>query len=170
MEKKRSIGTLINCIAEEMERLQYSPLTIKTLRLDVQRFEMYVREKTGSDLFTEQIGAQYLKDDHGFPFDTPRPLTSREAAHIRCIRKFGKYQLYGALVENRVKGKTSTSEWALGDKTAISAYLDFVQTADNSEATKKQRLHLIRLFYEFLGFHNVNGIREISGQIFRIMP
>lgn len=91
MEKKQSIGKLINCIAKEMKRLQYSPLTIKILCFDVQRFERYVRDKTGSDLFTEQIGAQYPKGERGFPFDTPRPLTSREATHIRCIRRLGEY-------------------------------------------------------------------------------
>lgn len=165
MEEKQTISALIEGMAKEMERLQYSPLTISILCQDCHKFGKYVREKTGADFFSERIGSEYLNDLIGFPFDAPRPLTSREAAHVRCVRRLGEYQLYGAIVENRVKHKTTINEWALGDEAVISAYLEAVQTADNSAATKKMRTRHIRLFYEFLSYRKASGIQEMSGQL-----
>ena len=165
MEEMRPISVLIEAMAKEMERLKYSPFTISVLSHDCRKFADYVRDKTGAEFFSENLGAQYLKEKIGFPFDRPRPLTSREAAHIRCVRRLGEYQIYGAIVESRVKSKTPDNEWALGDEDAINAYLEVVQTADNSEATKKLRTRYIRLFYEFLSYRKVGGIHELSGQI-----
>lgn len=165
MEGKQTISALIERMVEEMERLKYAPLTISTLCCDCRKFANYVHEETGEDFFSEKLGAQYLKEKIGYPFDKPRPLTGREAAHVRCVRKLGEVQLYGAVVESRKKRKIPISEWALGDEVAITAYLDAVQTADNSEATKKLRTRYIRLFYEFLGYRRVAGVCNLTGQI-----
>lgn len=165
MEEKQTISALAQCIASEMERLQYSPLTIRTFCLDSRRFANYAREKTGAELFSEELGARYLKEVCDFPFDRPRPLTSREGACVRCVRRLGEYQLYGAVIERRAKRQIPSSEWSLGDESIITAFLESVQTADNSDATKKLRTHHVKLFYEFLSYRKVNGIRDMSAQI-----
>lgn len=84
---------------------------------------------------------------------------------IRCVRRIGEYQLYGAVVRNRLKQEKRLNDWELGDEKIIAAYIEFVQTADNSEATKKLRLNHIRQFYEFLTARKIGGVRNISAQI-----
>lgn len=164
MENKQTITVLMECITTEMERMQYSPLTIKALRQDIHTFSKFVRKETGTDIFTEEIGAQYLKQKIGFPFDMPRVLTNREAAFIRCIRRLGEYQQHKALLRNKLSHKNIGNSWALGDQTVVSAYLESVQTADNSETTKRARTYYIKIFYDFLSFRRISSIREISAQ------
>ena len=65
----------------------------------------------------------------------------------------------------RVQGPDNIENWGLGDEKIITAYIESVQTADNSEVTKKHRIHYIRHFYEFLASKQVNGIHDISAQI-----
>lgn len=165
MENKQTITALTECITKEMERMKYSPLTVRALLLDTRRFAKFTREKTGNDIFTEELGAQYLREKIGFPFNKPRVLTSVEASYIRCVRRLGEYKLHKALLRNKLSHKNTDVPWLLGDQKIISAFLESVQTADNSEATKKIRMHHIKLFYEFLSFRRVIGIREISVQI-----
>lgn len=56
MEEQRTIGELAEGVMKEMERLKFSPLTIRTFGQDVRRFRKYVQEKTGDDFFSEKIG------------------------------------------------------------------------------------------------------------------
>ncbi len=124
----------------------------------------FVRQETGEDFFDETLGAAYLRATINFPFESPRPLTGAEADRIRCVRRIGEYQLYGALMWSANRRKSEV-DWALGDSQAITAYVESVQTADNSEATKKLRVNHIRVFYEFLACRHVDGIQELSPQI-----
>ncbi len=164
MEQKQPIGEIAEHIVQEMERLQYSPLTIKGFRNHVRRLAEFVRQETGEDFFDETLGAAYLRATINFPFESPRPLTGAEADRIRCVRRIGEYQLYGALMWSANRRKSEV-DWALGDSQAITAYVESVQTADNSEATKKLRVNHIRVFYEFLACRHVDGIQELSPQI-----
>ena len=164
MGQKQSIGEIAECIAQDMERLQYSPLTIKGFRNHVRRLAEFARQETGEEFFDEALGVAYLQKTINFPFESPHPLTGAEADRIRCVRRIGEYQLYGALMWT-ANHRKSEIDWALGDSQAITAYVESVQTADNSEATKKLRIHHIRVFYEFLACHHVDGIRELSPQV-----
>lgn len=94
------------------------------------------------NFFSEELGAQYLRETIDFPFETPHSLTSVEGKRLRCVRRIGEYQLYGAVVRNHLKQEKRLNDWELGDKKIITAYIEFVQTADNSEATKKLRLKI----------------------------
>lgn len=152
-------------IIAEMERLQYAPLTIKGFHREVLRLAEYAEKIGGTEFFNEELGARYLRETIGFPFETPHPLTSVEGAKIRCVRRIGEYQLYGAVLRNRSAKARSLKNWELGDEKIIAAYIDAVQTADNSEATKKLRIYHIRQFYEFLASRKINGVQNISAQI-----
>ena len=165
MEQRQTISEISEHIALEMERLQYSPLTILDFRRKAKHLSNYVQEKTGADYFSEELGQAYLADKIGFPFEENRWLTSPEAAHVRCVRRVGEYQLHGVVVRNFVKDAKLHGSWALGDEKIIAAYLESVQTADNSEATKKLRINHIRQFYNFLASRKLSGIHEISAQI-----
>ena len=165
MEQRQTISEISEHIALEMERLQYSPLTILDFRRKAKHLSNYVQGKTGADYFSEELGQAYLADKIGFPFEESRWLTSPEAAHVYCVRRVGEYQLHGVVVRNFVKDAKLHGNWALGDEKIIAAYLESVQTADNSEATKRLRINHIRQFYNFLASRKVSGIHEISAQI-----
>ncbi len=165
MEQRQTISQITKYVILEMERMQYSPATISTFRVKAKQLSCYVQGKTGTDYFTEELGRRYLSDTIGFPFAENRRLTSPESAHVRCVRRIGEYQLYGAVLRNYAKKSRNLGGWELGDEKIIAAYVDYVQTADNSEATKKLRIHHIRQFYEFLASRKVTGIHNISAQI-----
>ena len=165
MEQRQTISQIAECVISEMERMQYSPATISTFHVKAKQLSRYVQEKTGTDYFTEELGRRYLADTIGFPFAENRWLTSPEASHIRCVRRIGEYQLYGAVLRNHAKNAKTLDGWELGDEKIIAAYVESVQTADNSDATKKLRIHHIRQFYEFLASRKVSGIHDISAQI-----
>ncbi len=165
MEQRQTISQITEYVILEMERMQYSPATISTFRVKAKQLSCYVQGKTGADYFTEELGWRYLSDTIGFPFAENRRLTSPESAHVRCVRRIGEYQLYGAVLRNYAKKSRILGGWELGDEKIIAAYVDYVQTADNSEATKKQRIYHIRQFHEFLASRKVTGIHNISAQI-----
>lgn len=165
MKQKQTITQIAECVILEMERMQYSPTTISTFRVKAKQLSRYVQEKTGADYFTEELGRRYLADTIGFPFAENRWLTSPESAHTRCVRRIGEYQLYGAVLRNHAKQSKILGSWGLGDEKIITAYVESVQTADNSEATKKLRIRHIKQFYEFLASRKLSGIHDISVQI-----
>ena len=165
MENKQRISEIEECIVAEMGRLQYSSRFIRSFRSEVHHLADFIRQKTGDEFFSEELGAEYLRTTINFPFETPHPLTAAEGSKIRCVRRIGEYQLYGAVFRMRVQGPDNMGNWGLGDEKIITAYIESVQTADNSEVTKKHRIHYIRHFYEFLASQQVNGIHDISAQI-----
>ena len=140
MEREQTISEIGEYVIAEMERLQYDPLTIQSFRRDVRRLADFARQKTGAEFFSEELGAEYLRETIGFPFETPRPSTTIEANRIRCVRRIGEYLLYGVILRKKAKKAKDIDDWELGDEKNIAAYIESVQTADNSEATKKLRI------------------------------
>ncbi len=165
MEQKQTISEIAECVISEMARMQYSPQTISTFRVKARQFSSYAQEKTGADYFSEELGRAYLADTIGFPLEENRWLTGPEASYMRCVRRIGEYQLYRAVLRNHAKKAKLADNWGLGDEKIITKYVESVQTADNSEATKKLRIYHIRQFYEFLASRKVAGIHDISAQL-----
>jgi len=165
MDSRQPISEITACIASEMERMGYAPSSIKSLRSSAKHLERYILSKTGQPFFSEELGAAYLEEIIGFPFSEPRPLTAPENYRVRCVRRIGEYQLHGIVSRLRFKTAPSVENWALEDTALIHAYIDAVQTADNSEATKKLRYNHIRKFYYFLSSCELPGIQGISPQI-----
>lgn len=164
MEQRQTISEIGECVIVEMERLQYASLTIQEFRREVHHLAIFVLQKTGEEYFSEELGAEYLRTTIEFPFETPHRLTTKEGNCIRCVRRIGEYQLYGVLRPRATKVKDS-SGWELGDERVISLFVESMQTADNSEATKELRIHHIRQFYTFLASRKISGVRDISAQI-----
>ena len=141
MEERKSIREIGECIIAEMERMQYAPLTMENFRYDVRRLADFARQRTGEEFFNEELGRTYLADTIGYPITENRWLTTQEAARVRCVRRIGEYQLYGTVRRNYAQKAKVSDNWKLGDEKIISAYVESVQTADNSDATKKLRIH-----------------------------
>jgi site-specific recombinase XerD len=166
MKEQKTLQELISGAVKEMERLKYARLTVKEFRLNCQKFTKFVQDMGGQNIFTEEFGAKYLKERFNYPSDTQiGALPIKVADAVRCIRRLGEYMLYGAFVRNRRPSVAPEWDWSAGDIHVINNYLEAVQTSDNSEATKKLRTYHIKLFYEFLGFRGINGIREMNAQI-----
>jgi site-specific recombinase XerD len=91
------------------------------------------------------------------------PASNSVAVAVRCIRRLGEYQQFGALV--RLRQTKKEKNWTIGDEALIEAYVNAMQTVDNSEATKRTRTHHLKLFYGFLEFRRVESITEITAQI-----
>ena len=164
MKEKLTITQIGECVIKEMENLHYSPLTISIFRGAVKHLSEFVIGKTGTDFFSEALGEEYLRETINFPFEKPRKLTSVEAKRVRCVRRIGEYQLYDAVLRNRIRTDKKTDNWKMNDGKIIEAYINAVQTADNSDATKNLRIRHIRQFYEFLTTQKIRGINEISAQ------
>ena len=165
MEERKTIREIGENIIAEMERMQYAPLTMEYFRYDVRRLADFARQRTGEEFFSEELGRIYLADTIGYPITENRWLTTQEAARVRCVRRIGEYQLYKTVRRNYAQKAKVSDNWKLGDEKIISAYIESVQTADNSEATKKLRIHHIRQFYEFLTSRKATGIYDISAQL-----
>ena len=68
MEKIQTIKEACDGVAGAMERLQYSPLTIKYFRQDCRRFRDYAMQRTGNDSLNDEICLDYLRETIGYPF------------------------------------------------------------------------------------------------------
>lgn len=165
MEGRQSIREIGECIIAEMERMQYAPLTMENFRYDVRRLADFAKQRMGEEFFSEELGRVYLADTIGYPIKENRWLTASEAARVRCVRRIGEYQLYGTVRRNYAQKAKVSDSWKLGDEKIISAYIESVQTADNSDATKKLRIHHIRQFYEYLASQKATGIYDITAQL-----
>ena len=121
MENKQRISEIEECIVAEMGRLQYSSRFIRSFRSEVHHLADFIRQKTGDEFFSEELGAEYLRTTINFPFETPHPLTAAEGSKIRCVRRIGEYQLYGAVFRMRVQGPDNMGNWGLGDEKIITA-------------------------------------------------
>lgn len=162
MKEIQTIREAQNSVSEAMERLKYSPMTIKGFTLQCRRLLDYAVQKTGTDLLTYEICADYLKDSIGYPFTEDRELTPVESAHVRCVRRLLEYQQYGAIFYVTKRDEPSIELWAAADASYVIAYIEAMQTADNSEATKKYRRDHIRKFYQFLTCQQINGMRGVT--------
>lgn len=162
MEKTKTIGEIADCIIQEMEQKGYSPHTIKQFRYKVRKLQSYVQGKTGEDYFSEELGLGYLQEVTGFPFQEPRALTRSESSHFLTIRRIQNYQSYGALLCG-TKKKHDVG-WKMDDAEILSTFIESMQTADNSEATKKLRLNHLKIFYKFLSSQGIRGIHGIKTQ------
>lgn len=82
MEKIQTIREACNGVAEAMERLRYSPNTIKEFQWDCRHFLNYAIQNTGTDSPNDKICADYLRDGIGYPFTEDRALDTKEADYI----------------------------------------------------------------------------------------
>jgi site-specific recombinase XerD len=136
---------------------------MRHVRKECARFSEYVLASTGQDVFSEGIGAQYLSAKFGYPAFYPVKTPDQILLAVRCVRRLGEIQLFGAF--RRQWSSQKETGWYLDDEKIIHAYLDGVQTADHRESTKVLRTRQIKRFYDFLGFRKLNGIVDVSPQI-----
>jgi site-specific recombinase XerD len=160
--EKLPLPELVKQALSELQRLNYSKLTIREHRYSFNKVLAFA-EQTGETFFSEGFGTRYLKDVCDYPSQVP--LINREPvvkSAVRAIKKLGEYQLYGAFTR---KGAIKNPiDWSLGDRNIVDAYVDSVQTADHSDATKRLRIHHIKLFYDFLGFQKTMSISDVTAK------
>ena len=62
MENKQRISEIEECIVAEMGRLQYSSRFIRSFRSEVHHLADFIRQKTGDEFFSEELGAFAYND------------------------------------------------------------------------------------------------------------
>ena len=63
----------------QAQQSQAQTMTIQTFRGAVRHLAEFSRQQTGAEYFSEKLGAEYLRTITGFPFEMPRPLTTKLA-------------------------------------------------------------------------------------------
>ena len=148
--EKLLLPELVRQTLEEMQRVNHTELTIKEYRHRCNKILTYA-EQISESFFSEEFGNRFLREVYNYPSEIPlKERTGAVKSAVRAVRKLGEYQLYGAFVRSRET--KNRIDWSHGDRKIIEAYVESVQTADNSEATKKLRIHHVKLFYDFFRF------------------
>lgn len=163
MEEKLTLSMLIEAAIKEYERLHYSKSMIGHFKKDCRHFYEFVIKETRGDAFSEEIGARYLSEKFGYPPLYAGKLPRDVLEAVRCVRRLGEYQLFGAF--RRQLSSQKETDWYLADKPIVTAYFTRAQTADNRESTKTLRLRYIKKFYDFLGFRELNGLTGVSALV-----
>ena len=164
MKREVTLSELCRRVISELEQLRYSESYNKRYRVRCNEISRFAMETIGEDIFTEELGASYLKQIHRYSLGDPvKELSYTVQSAIRCVRLLGEIKQYGAFVR-KIQRKEDFN-WAGDDLPIVNAYLDAVQTVDNSEATKISRSHKIKIFYQFLDFRGIKGIKELNAQI-----
>ena len=165
MKQNQTVTSLAKGVVIEMERLNYAHFTIREFRYSCSGIKRYVISQTGTEIYTKKLGDDYLKDKLGYPFEFHRKLKGVESQAVRCVRRLNEYAELGTILKPRRPKPDDNRRWGHGDEAVVEAYLESVQTADNSEATKHSRTHHIRLFYEFLESCGLYGIKDVTAQV-----
>lgn len=165
MNEQKTISTLEAGIAKEMERLAYAPETIRIWKLNCRKFRDFALSAQGSEVFSEEIGAQYLKERYQYPFPELRPLSSTEQSAVRCIRWLGEYNAYGGFTSIAVQNRDPVEIWGLNDAAQITAFIEGIQTPDNSDATKEYRYLILHGFYHFIASHKLGGVKDLNAEV-----
>lgn len=165
MREERTIDELTEGVVVEMRRMKYAAESIKIFNNEGKKLKRYAIEHYDTEIFSEEIGAQYLSDKLGFPGNTTDPLPRISQLAINCVRRLGQYAATNSFLNRRSpKEKTPFDDWSVGDNAVIMAYVEFVQTADNHASTKERRIHHIKRFYDFLGSRSILGMKSLSTQ------
>ena len=165
MEDQQTLTQLINGVEAEMRNTNYAEASIEAFLKHAALFKEFVLKTTSIDYYTEEIGAMYLKEMIDYPFSEFRPLHYKEAAYVRCINKIGDYRIHGTSIKTSKRKFDNIENWGLEDIATIESYLEKMQTADNSNATKILRMNHIRKLYQFLSSRNLHSVASISEEL-----
>ncbi|KAA6337107.1 Tyrosine recombinase XerD [termite gut metagenome] len=164
MERKKLLSELEDGVVGEMKRLQYVAAYIALFKRTSKQFAQFVKGKGFENTFSEELGAEFLKEKYDYP---PKIRLGRLPAKIhsgiRCIRLLGEYRMYGAFV--RIRDINPDYDWSVKDNHVIKAYIKSIQSSDTSAATKKIRIHHIKLFYDFMGFRHIESVNDVTPEV-----
>jgi site-specific recombinase XerD len=98
MQKTVSIDTAIENVRNEMLRLAYSKLTIKTHEYEWEKFRKYAVERNVK-IFTAEIAEDFLSDTLNYPnvYASGTPLKQGTISKIRSIRVLQDFHFFGKL-------------------------------------------------------------------------
>lgn len=163
MKKGTSVKKLVEQCVQGMERMHYQSTSIAEFKRQCRLFSEYLAKIGADEVFTEEVGAKYLKDRFDFPYEYVGTLPGSIRSAVCCVRRLGEMRLYGTITRTRQTKADFT--WAAKDMDIINTYVESVQARDTSEATKKLRIHHIKLFYDFLCYRNIKSISKVTPQV-----
>jgi len=143
--EKQTIKSIIGQLKEEMERYEYSKITIQRNISVWNNFIKYANENQ-TVYFSEDLGEKYLLEQYNYPSPPQGRLTCRVQTAVRAIRMLGDYQLHGCILKSS-RRYTSTYPKQFTDLT--NEYVQFIgQTL--SAGTIKNRIIFTGHFLTFI--------------------
>ena len=163
MEKKLSLQQLAEWTICEMERVNYSAHTIKTYQCHFDRVIRFADEVGVEPVFSEEFGDKFLREKYDYPpSGTNYHLTSHVRSAISAIRRLGEMQCHGSFSRNH-KSRTSR-DWIGTDEKPIKSYAEYIAKTGVRKVTLDDKLNRLKVFYDFLAFRKISGVRAIVPQ------
>ena len=164
VDHKATISDLCENVVAEMTKRNYTSHSIRRFRYNCNRLIRYTQEKWLPPVFTETIGAAYLKDTFGYcESTTAEQLSSQAKCNMKTIKKLGEYKLYGTF-HSEVQSWSASYDWVGNDQAYVEMFIDRERKSGKSEKTVTARRHALRYFYEFLNVQGLHGVNEVTGQ------
>lgn len=158
--RKKTFRELSGDVLAQMKRLGYSAEAIAKRTRAYNKIAGYAEANFDSQIFSEELGALYLKRVFDYPGCETTP---KVRYHVTCIKKLGEYHLYGAFI--RAIKINDESVWSAKDAGIIKSYIESTLKTDTSQATKRTKTYHVKLFYKFLGLRSISGIDDVTPEI-----
>lgn len=157
---------LIQGVLAKLEELKYSKGTLNGHRCVYEHLLKYA-EKIPTDVYTEDLGDQFLEDCSSFRHlreeKYASSLKSRGELAATAIRKLGEYQKFGTFSRRPIK--MQLEEWAMDDHQIMLAYDHSRAPIDTGKTPMSERLKKLRHFYLYLESIGLRSVKYITPEI-----
>jgi len=164
--QQKTVGELRDIIAADLKRIGFAEASIDTFKTCVNKFRKYLAGKGLPDYYAGHIAAEYLKSKYDYPACmADGKIAGYTRVNILSVNRLAEYGLYGAVKVRDCKKKRSIGTWAGEEEPWVKEFLALDRKTGNSKATTAVRYSALQHFYEYLLFHNITGVREVTVEI-----
>lgn len=153
-------------VLAKLEELKYSQGTLNGHRCVYEHLLEYAG-KIPTDVYTEELGEQFLEDCSSFRHlreeKYASPLKSRGEVAATAIRKLGEYQKFGTFSRRPIA--MQLEKWALDDHQIMLAYDHSRAPIDTGKTLMSERLKRLRHFYLYLESIGLRSVKYITPEI-----
>ena len=153
-------------VLAKLEELNYSKQTLNGHRCVYKHLLEYA-DKIPTDVYTEDLGDQFLEDCSSFrhtreeKYDSS--LKSRGEVAATAIRKLGEYQKFGTFSRRPIA--MQLDEWAMDDHQIMLAYDHSRAPIDTGKTPISERLKRLRHFYLYLESIGLRSVKYVTPEI-----
>lgn len=153
-------------VLAKLEELKYSKGTLNGHRCVYKHLLEYA-EMIPTDVYTEELGEQFLEDCSSFRHlreeKYASSLKSRGEVAATAIRKLGEYQKFGTFSRRPIA--MQLEEWAMDDHQIMLAYDHSRAPVDTGKTPLSERLKRLRHFYLYLESIGLRSVKYITPEI-----
>lgn len=164
METQKTLSELVNGALDELQRLQYSPHSIKVYKIKLYQFQEFVANLSTENIYSKKLAAKFLREKYDYPSEKyTLSVPAKIYRTLRCFWLLDEYQLYGKFYRHINTKKEKA--WPSIDRDIIEAYKDFLQKSNTSQATKTLRIRHVKSFYLFFKLKEIDSIKDVTPQL-----